>query len=191
MNLKNVEFIFIPRTGTTTLITQLEKVDPIQFSYYYHHRTAVQARVLDPNFDNKFSFALIRNPFQRLVSIWQYDLKHELGRKNDSYKKFLDFNYWIANQVTHMEWIRAWMAMPQWYWVSDGNQILVKKLYRTEQYKESLTELSNIIGVSLDHTIVENKSMKQYNYKDIANTESKKIMLELCKLDCDKFNYDW
>lgn len=189
--LANTVFVFIPKTGTTTIISQLEKIDPVNFKFHDPHRTAIQFKAIDPNFDSKFTFSMVRNPFQRLVSVWQHDIRAVLGTKNMQYAKFVDFNTWVSDRAVHVEWERYWMSLPQWSWVSDGSNIMVSKIYKHEQYKESLIDLSNILGINLDYNLVENKSMKQYHYNDIASPETKKIMLELCKLDCDKFNYEW
>lgn len=191
MDPRNIVFVFIPKTGTTTIITQLSQIDPVLFPFHAPHRTAIQFRAIDPLYDSKFSFSIIRNPFQRLVSLWQHDIRAELGKKNMAYAKYHDFNTWILEQATHNEWHRSGWALPQWYWVSDSNKVIVTKLFRFEYYREGLNELSNIIGITLDSDMITNESMKKLHYKDIASPETKKIMLELCRLDCDKFNYDW
>ena len=191
MTLTDTIFVFIPKTGTTTIITQLTEIDPITFPFHAPHRTATQYKAIDPNYDSKFSFSIVRNPFQRMVSLWQHDIHSALGTKNLEYKKFYDFNTWIEEQASHVEWLRYGWSMPQWYWVSDSSKIIVSKLYRFENYRESLIDLSEKLNVKFDLELVTNTSMKQYRYNDIASPNTKKIMLELCKLDCDKFNYDW
>lgn len=190
MDLSNFKFVFIPKTGTTSLISQLEKFDPITFRFNDPHRTAMQFRALDPDYHKKFSFSVVRNPFQRLVSIWQYDLKLVLGTKNLRYKDYIDFNVWVEQQVTHTEWARYYTTMPQWYWLSDGFEIMVSKVFNFENYQNNITELSSIMDIKLDNRVT-NESMKKYRYQDIASPETKRIMLDLYKPDCDRFNYDW
>lgn len=192
MHINEVEFIHIPRTGGTTILTHLSELDPIRFNIDRPHVTACQLKAIDPNFRKKYTFAFIRNPYQRLVSIWQYELKRALGSKDPEFGKLNDFNVWLKYYASNLDWGRSFMVLPQWHWVSDWtNMIEVTELYRYEQFDYWLEHLEKRVGHTFNKTLIANKSMKQYDYKEITTAESRRIMIELCYADCDRFDYRW
>jgi hypothetical protein len=192
MDIDQIEFIHIPRTGGTTVLTHLRELDPKRFDVERPHVTANQMLALDPLFHKKYSFAFLRNPYQRLVSTWQYELKRALGTKDPDFARLNDFNAWLKHHASSLDWGRSFMVLPQWVWVSDwNNTIITTELYRYEDYDFWLARLETLLGHKFDKTLVANRSMKHYDYRDIASSESKQIMLELCRVDCERFNYRW
>jgi hypothetical protein len=192
ISVNNIEFIHIPRTGGTTMLTHLSELDPVRFNVDRPHVTANQMIALDENFHDKYSFAFLRNPYQRLVSIWQYELKRALGTKDPDFAKLNDFNVWLEHYASNLDWGRSFMVLPQWFWVSDwNNNIMVTELYRYENYDFWLEELGSIVGHNFEKTLVTNRSMKQYDYKEITTSKSKHIMMQLCEVDCERFRYGW
>lgn len=192
MNMREIEFIHIPRTGGTTILTHLSELDPVRFNVDRPHVTANQMLALDDKFHDKYSFAFLRNPFQRLVSIWQYELKRALGTKDPDFAKLNDFNVWLKEYASNLDWGRSFMILPQWFWISDwNNHIMVTEICRYEDFDFWLEQLEKITGHEFNKTIVANKSMKQYDYKEITTSESKRIMMQLCEVDCERFRYRW
>jgi hypothetical protein len=192
MQIQNIEFIHIPKTGGTTILSHLSTLDSNKFDVDRLHRTALQYSAIDNDFESKFTFSVVRNPYQRLVSLWQYELKKQLGTKNINYKHYLDFNVWLKEQACHLDWNRAFMILPQWHWISNwDNNCIIKKVYKFENFNDIIIDLSSMLNTKFDVNLVTNTSMKKHNYKEISNSESKNIMLKLCKVDCEKFNYDW
>ena len=192
MHIDNIEFIHIPRTGGTTILTHLSDLDPIRFNIERPHVTANQLLAMDPTFKKKYSFAFLRNPYQRLVSIWQYELKRALGTKNPDFAKLNDFNEWLKYYSSNLDWGRSFMVLPQWFWVSDwDNLITVTETCRYEDFDYWLEHLEKILDVKFNKTLVANKSMKQHDYKEITTKESMRTMTELCAVDCSRFRYRW
>lgn len=192
MDISNIEFIHVPSTGGTTVLTHLSKLDPVRFNIERPHVTACQMLAMDPDYRKKYTFAYIRNPYQRLVSIWQYELKRALGSKDPDFGKLNDFNVWLKYYASNLDWGRSFMVLPQWMWVSNWtNLIEVTELYRYEDFDYWLEHLEKKLNHTFDKTIVANRSMKQYDYKEITTQESRRIMIELCYADCDRFDYRW
>lgn len=192
MHIDEVEFIHIPRTGGTTVLTHLSELDPVRFNIERPHVTANQLMAMDAKFHEKYTFSFLRNPFQRLVSIWQYELKRALGTKDPDFAKLNDFNVWLKYYASNLDWGRSFMVLPQWFWVSNwDNHIAVKNLYIYEQYDYWLEHLESRLGCTFNKTLVTNRSMKNYDYKEITTHESKIMMMELCAVDCNRFGYKW
>ena len=192
MHTDKFEFIHIPRTGGTTILTHLSELDPVRFNVERPHVTANQMLALDPNFKKKYSFAVVRNPYQRLVSIWQYELYRALGSKNPDFAKLNDFNVWLEYYASNLDWGRSFMVLPQWFWITDWNGTrIVTETFRFEQYDLGLDHLGQLLGKPLNNTIVTNRSMKHYDYKEIATEKSRRTMIELCATDAINFGYIW
>lgn len=175
------------------MLTHLSALDPVRFNVDRPHITANQMYALDSTFKRKYSFAVIRNPYQRMVSIWQYELKRALGTKNPDFAKLNDFNVWLKYHAASLDWGRSFMILPQWHWISqwNSNELIVSELWRYEDFNFWLGRLESSLKHKFDQSVVANRSMKQYDYKNIANNESKQIMLELCRVDYERFGYTW
>jgi Sulfotransferase family len=192
MDISRVEFIHIPRTGGTTILTHLSELDPVRFNVERPHVTANQMNALDPEFRRKYSFAIVRNPYQRLVSIWQYELKRALGSKDPDFGKLNDFNVWLEYYSSNLDWGRSFMVLPQWFWITDWNGTrITTETFRHEHYDLWLGHLEQLLGKTFNKTVVTNKSMKQYDYKEIATEKSRRIMIELCSADAINLGYIW
>lgn len=192
MHIDNVEFIHIPRTGGTTMLTHLSELDPVRFNVDRDHCTALQLSAVDTTFHKKYSFAICRNPYQRLVSIWQYELKRALGSKDPDFAELNDFNVWLKRYASNLDWGRSFMVLPQWFWISDWWQKqLVTDVFHFEEYDYCLDKIGSRLGLEFNKTVIMNRSMKQQNYRDITTSESRRIMIELCSADCRFFGYVW
>ena len=192
ISVNNIEFIHIPRTGGTTMLTHLSELDPVRFNVDRPHVTANQMLAMDPTFKDKYSFTIVRNPFQRLVSIWQYELKQALGTKDPNFAKLNDFNVWLKHYASNLDWGRSFMILPQWFWLSNWDDFIeVKNIYIFEQYDYWLDHLEKKLGHTFNKTVVANKSMKHYDYREITTHESKNIMIELCRVDCNRLGFKW
>jgi hypothetical protein len=116
-----------------------------------------------------------------------------LDSNNIDFAKLSDFNVWIKFYSSYLDWGRSFMMLPQWFWISKWctDKLLVSKVYFYERYDDCLDKIGKILNEEFDKTLVVNKSMKHYDYKEIATAESKRIMIELCEIDCKHFGYTW
>lgn len=203
-SIDDIEFVHIPKNGGTTIQTHLSTVDPLRFSVIRPHATAWQMRAKDAiAFDRRFSFAIVRNPYQRCISIWQHCLRRQLsilkrsnGFANEQektlWKTYHDFNIWFEDNFFQVEWDLAYMAVPQWHWVSNWDSVkIVNRIWRLEDLADCVVFLNGQLGQNFDTSLIENAAIKSYSYRDITTEKTKQAMIELCKLDCKEFGYEW
>ena len=197
-SIDDIEFIHIPKNGGTTILTHLSTVDPVRFDVLRLQATAWQIRAKDLTaYDRRFSFAIVRNPYQRFVSVWQHILRRKLRsfvdeKEKDLWKTYFDFNVWFRDNCFCLEWDSSFMTLPQWYWISNsaGTEI-VDRIWKIEDMRNCVEFLNEKLGQNFDSSIIENAANKRYNYRSITTEKTKQAMIELCKLDCKEFGSEW
>lgn len=193
-NINDIEFIHVPKTAGTTIAAHLARLDPVRFQSNRYLYTALQARSTDPDaYRARTSFAVVRNPFDRLISIWKYERKQSAENKISADEMLIvsNFDRWLEHRHCRLDWGRAFMVLPQWHWISNwGNQQIVDMVFRYEEIDTCFDWIQDTLGIDIDRSIVLNKSSSSYNYRDVS-MHSKNIMQELSKIDCERFNYDW
>lgn len=192
-SIDDIEFIHVPKTAGTTILAHLAKLDPIRFDTDRDLFTACQINASNADFARRCSFAVIRNPFERIMSIWRYEKKRGLETRIsiDEMHMLSDFDRWLEHRHCTLNWNRAHMILPQWYWVSDWAQTqLVDEIFRYEELDKCFDWLSFKLNTIIDRSIMLNTSPGNANYKNVS-ARSKQIMIELSKIDCERFRYDW
>jgi len=177
-------FIHINKTGGTSIEKALRL--PLQ------HKTALnKKKYLGENlWKKKFSFAFVRNPWDKVVSHYTYRLR---TNQMDILEKKVDFYNWV--RLTYLEKDKKYydnpkMFMPQLDWISDENgKILVNYVGKFENFESDFNEICSHINifVSLPHL----KKSNRTHYKDYYNSETAEIVGEFFKDDIQYFNYQF
>jgi chondroitin 4-sulfotransferase 11 len=181
-------FVHIPKNGGTSI----KKLLDITSDKKYYHRPATKLKeIYKKEWGDYFKFGVVRNPWDRVVSIYNYyKFNKKCGIKNIDY----DFDVfcdklcnsperWMAGDYSHE--IRSF----QYNWLFDRDKQLVDKIIRFENYKEEVKSLIHRFKLKKEvpHERVSNQKEKHYSimYKD----ETKKMIEERFSLDIKKFNY--
>lgn len=175
-------FVHINKTGGTSIEKALNL--PLQ------HKTALdKKKYIGPEkWDKKFSFAFVRNPWDKVVSHYTYRLNTNQTKIKE---EAVDFHNWV--KLAYLEKNKKYydkpkMFMPQMDWISDeSGKVLVNFVGRFENFESDFNEIcSNLnITASLPHL----KKSSRTHYKDYYNPETIEIVRELFKKDIDYFNY--
>ncbi|HFD79851.1 MAG TPA: sulfotransferase [Gammaproteobacteria bacterium] len=151
----------------------------------------VRQEVGEDVFDRYYKFSLVRNPYDKAVSQFEYmkkrpDLREFLGMsENDDFKTYLTL---IAKKV-HVQWDSQYKFI-----LDDSGNALVDYVGRFENFDEDVTTIldalnmhKNIFGVrkKIPHT---NKSTRKH-YRDYYDDESKAMLEALYKKDIAMFGY--
>ena len=177
-------FIHINKTGGTSVEKALNI--PLQ------HRTALDKRnyLGEEVWNKKFSFAFVRNPWDKVVSHFTYRLR---TNQTNLEREAVEFQDWV--RLAYMEKNNKYydnpkMFMPQMDWLSDNNSnILVNFIGRFENFESDFAEVCAKLKIS--STLPHLKKSTRMHYKEYYNSETAEIVGELFKNDIEYFNYKY
>src|SRR5690606_7945871 len=137
-------FIRIPKTASTSICHVLKPVE---------HRTALEWKeTLGSEWDKKVVFSVVRNPFDRFVSMYYFFAAFGKAWKEDGVIKKKDINEWVLdNDLTKLvESPDYSFIKPQVEYLKDkeGN-LMVNRIIRYENLNSEWDGLLQELGVPL------------------------------------------
>ncbi len=177
-------FIHINKTGGTSIVKALDLPG--------EHRSALEKinELGRANWDRRFSFAVIRNPWDKVVSHHAYRVQTNqtgLGTKD------LDFKDWVRAAYRDRDpayYDRPKMFMPQTDWcVDESGVIVVNHFCRFENLNADFAEVCQKIGkqAELPHL----KSSKRGNYREYYDDATRDIIAACFAKDLENFKYEF
>ena len=188
-------FIHIPKTAGTSVTDIINNNE--NYIYIGHYPILLENGFIDMNklfFFNNFnnldckSFAVVRNPYTRLISAFTYlkkggngdilDLQYQELLNGYNFEDFvLNLNFFIK-KIVHL--------IPQHVYICNGNNILVTHLCKFENLNEDLKKVDSIFD-NLPHL---NKSSNDILVHNLSFNIKIKIYLTY-KKDFELFGYDF
>lgn len=144
-------------------------------------------------FKDLYSFAFVRNPWDRLVSSYYY-LKNggncvaDLEDYEHYFKRFKSFEHMLENWED--SFYNQIHMMPQARWLYDGSECIVNYIGKFERLQQDMNHIlntNNMIPRRIKHT----NASKHKKYTKYYNKTTKKIVSEIYKDDIEKFNYKY
>ena len=144
-----------------------------------------------------FSFAFVRNPWDRLVSSYFYlqkgggnagDLQDKKKLLNDD--MLSDFSFFVKKGLIQKNILKQMHFREQFSWFYNGENCLVDKIYKFEKLQEAIREictLGNYPHYELPLTNTSNHS----HYTEYYDNETRKIVSDIYKKDIELFNYSF
>ena len=185
--LKNESFYY-PWVILSKILRKIKKTDNFFFDNFQKkiylftsHETVrtIERKISSEIYDNFFKFAVVRNPYSRFVSRYNY-MKSTNTLKELSFPEFLK---------KHVE--LSLIADQQYRFLLNKNgKIGVNKIIKFENINEEMTEFSKANNLKLSKFKKLNISTTE-NYKDYYDTDTKKIVEDFCKEDLEFFNYSF
>jgi hypothetical protein len=176
----NLFFVHIPKNAGTSINEFLEiKLDN------RGHRTPSQLSKLYTKYSSTPSFAVIRNPWDRMVSLYKF-------RKNKGHDKHLigdySFQQWLLSTQTpkmagHMEWANQYDLL-----FDETN--LVSEIVEYSNLEEQLTIFLKKLGhytISLPHL----NSTNREHYSSYYNDECIDFVAKRFEKDIKAFGYEF
>lgn len=140
--------------------------------------------VFDRKNSNCFSFAFVRNPYQRFLSAYFFLVSGGLGQKQifekEKYIGNLDIDEFIKTKLKDS--LEQEHLTPQHHFIPEG----VDYLGKVETIQQDFNEICKIIGVEPIELPYENKTV-DYSYE--LTEEQKEIIYEIYKEDFIRFGY--
>jgi hypothetical protein len=133
-------------------------------------------------FDDYYKFSFVRNPWDRVVSIYHY-----LGYD----RKFI-FGEFVLNHLHELLHTYYWFLKPQKEFITTNNNIMVDFIGRYENLQSDFDIVCKKLGIEDSALIHKNKSKRNFNeYKAYYNSTSKDLVYKIYKQDVKLFKYEF
>lgn len=181
-------FLHVPKNAGTSIKEVLkEKHMGIQHGV---HTSAVKAQRLlgKIQFDDYFKFAVVRNPYSRVVSWYNHLLREsESGLKKENIIKPLSFKSYVLNQTQiykHKDLQEIGLWQTQFDFLSIDGELMVNRLMRYEHLDTEFVICFDDVLPHLKNWGVGDDYMRFYD------DELKEIVYDRFKIDFEVFRYD-
>lgn len=213
---KEVIFVAIPKTGTSTVRNQLKQkgqalipnphLDIRQIRdgiYFYLLKKTLGTNHTFPNknmptdsdlrrkaqqiFDSYFKFSAVRNPWARAVSLY-YRRERIQAKRNMSFEQFCDYHIYASDTCG-----QPTLHKNQLDWLTSQNgEILVDYIYKLEEYEKAIVEIKNrtngrLVLENIRQNV--NPDSMSSNYREMFNDKTRKIISTRFEKDIDYFKF--
>lgn len=195
-NKKKYIFIRTAKTGSTSLIQYLNFVDghePIILKEYPYDPNHINSDYIKnhypEHFKNFFTFAFVRNPWSRMVSIWKMNMVYHPGTPDfKQYVKSIPTLEWMPDKGNHQKkprevWLHKYSSI---YEFTKGCDF-IGRLENLQQDFNIVCEKIGIPHIKLPH---KNKTEHEH-YTEYYNDETKQIVAEKYAKDIEYFGYEF
>jgi hypothetical protein len=139
---------------------------------------------------SRFSFALVRNPFDRVVSLYYYRVRRDYHGLGD---RHLNLNEWISalwQENTPRYTDPQFLSQPCCRWLTDaaGGE-LVDVVIRLEDIDRRWPEITDRLGV--DCPLPALNANRRPAYRDVLAPASRAIIERAFAEDLSRFDYDY
>jgi len=193
----NKEYFFIskPRCASTHIYEGLTNWnDKINGNKPYYHLTSQQMDdIFKNNYKNKFSFSVIRHPYDLILS-WYNEHKKERYEKSTKDLYNISLDKWInMGCPTHWKHFK-YNPLHQYKWVcNDNDEIIVSYLIRLENYDEEIKHVYETIKTYLSNDItiesIQNTRKNESVTTQFLTDEQKEKVYKIFKKDFELFGY--
>ena len=198
-------FVDIPRTSSTSIKLQLGEKFGFTYSknrirnetlykhgIFYDHINASRMKKImgDKLWDQTFTFSMVRNPWDRAISIYNYIAA---GKSSDdpmpTFKEHLlkMKEEFIGEGFGEKDLFKNGC----FHYISERNEIVVNKVIKYESREEGLREVSEKIGFNISPDIHHGKTQELKSYKKHYDSETKEIIELIYAKDIEQFGYSF
>lgn len=191
---KKYIFIHIPKSAGHSIfnlltsennMSKIEKRWNVILNYVSGaHVCASRLKTRFKGYEEYFKFAFIRNPFDRIVSLYWY------VKQNDPRDKWIyNFNNFTEFVYGIDEGIKGDLRKLSDYICDDNGNILVDFLGRIENLAEDFKIVANKLNI--EGNLSYHNTSKHKNYRDYYTKDTKKIIEQIFKDDLERFGYEF
>jgi chondroitin 4-sulfotransferase 11 len=152
------------------------------------HETAQQSKsfIESKVWNNRFKFAVVRNPYDLMLSLYHYFRKEKwhpnANSANGSFSEFLN----IYANTLHGKGV----YLQQFDKVSENGSIILDKVYRYEDWNEMTKELSDRFGYEFPSERINSSNRKANDIEKIYTKKDIGIVNDLFRKDFSRLGYE-
>lgn len=185
---KNGPFIFVHINKTAG--TSIGKAVGLPVK---HHLTAreVIAKIGQDKWDEAFKFTLIRNPWDKTVSLYEYRRRKN---KTEIATRGIDFSEWV--RMTHgtekngFYYDNPKSFQPQVDWLKDTDgRISIDFIGRFESINEDFNKIKEVIGLETGLPYL--NASKRIGYQSYYDDKTRRIVADWFREDIETFGYSF
>ena len=173
---KNLAFVHIPRTGGTSIESSLG----MKMGDDDKHLTAldIRKRIGEDNWGKSFVFSFVRNPWDRMVSLY-----YQPYFRNETIFADKNLEYFIKNYHP-ADWEKKFFYE---YLNTDGIDFIGKY----ENRLEDLKKITQLTGIMLDPIVHERKTNRHLEYRIYYDDKTAQMVYDMYQQDIDKYGYEF
>ena len=175
------------RTRFRRLLSHLPVRESEDMAFLRPHGTArwFKRKLAPETFDNYFKFAVVRNPFDYLVSYYHY------LRSNETSRRHADATEWsFAEFLAYMQRKNRVKSVNQLRWLTDiRGRMLVNDLIRFESLEEDFSRIVERVGLGGKVELPHINQTDRTDYRDYYGTRERALAEEIFGRDLETLNY--
>lgn len=135
----------------------------------------------------RYTFSVVRNPFERVVSIYFYRVRtgqSGLGDRHLNINQWIE-RVWVEKDPAYFE--APALIAPCFDWLSDGDDLIVDDVLKLEQLDQDWDRVADRLGIEIrpGHVNANNHP----RYQDLLTSVSRKTVEKVFARDMDQFGY--
>jgi len=179
---QQLTFVHIPKNAGSSVVEWLLS----NYSNAVLTKGHPSLSILKEQWDIKRSFAIVRNPWARVVSAYFYLQQYKFYWEKNNIKTIDDFPSWDSF-VHNMDYdLESWytLANNQIEWVDSATIIL-----RTESLEKDFRQVQDILNCHVPLGYI--NTSKHDDYRSYYTTEQQQHVAKVFERDIDLFNYSF
>jgi chondroitin 4-sulfotransferase 11 len=179
---KDCIFIHINKTGGSSV--------EVALGLKWEHKTAIEKieEIGRKQWHKKFTFAFVRNPWDKVVSHYCYRVKTNQTNLGENP---IDFTDWVKLSYGEQNpdyYDKPKMFMPQVDWITDtSGEILVDFVGRFENFEQDFHRVCDRLKYKAE--LPHKKKSERGDYQSYYDRESQEIIATWFREDIDRFGY--
>jgi len=156
-----------------------------QAKYYVLDNDIAQSQ-----WDEYYKFAIVRNPWDRVVS--EFHWRHSLPSRHPStdFKEFINYCEFrikdIKNKKRDIYWAHA---QTQFSYITNNNKIIIDDIFKFEELSKATQIISDKLQLSLK--LKKHNASKHNHYREYYDQKTKLMVYNLYKEDIEAFGYEF
>lgn len=158
-----------------------------------HHQTAkeVITSIGKEKWNTAYKFSLVRNPWDKVVSHYEYRLKRnktELATRNISFSEWVRKTYGPDKDPFYYNNPKAFQPQVEWL-KDDEGKITIDFIGRFETINKDFNQIKSAIG--LDAELPHLNASKRAGYQSYYDDETRQIVADWFREDVELFGYSF